>query len=80
VEVFSTQTKKAQGVTRCVQKEISHRFLIPGSVGLENGQAFVAEVVQLMAMGLGITWKLHTAYHPRVKEKWNVGIEPKNYT
>jgi hypothetical protein len=27
--------------------------------------AFVAEVVQLMAKGLGITWKLHMAYHPQ---------------
>jgi hypothetical protein len=34
------------------------------SVGLDNGMVFVAEVVQLVAKGLGITWKLHMAYWP----------------
>jgi hypothetical protein len=28
----------------------------------DNSPAFVVEVVQLMAKGLGITWKLHKAY------------------
>jgi transposase InsO family protein len=32
------------------------------SIGSDNGPAFVAEVVQLVAKGLGITWKLHMAY------------------
>jgi transposase InsO family protein len=32
------------------------------SIRLDNGPAFVAKVVQLMARGLGITWKLHRAY------------------
>jgi hypothetical protein len=63
VEAFSTWTEKAQGVAKCVQKEISSRFGIPVSIGLDNGPAFVAEVVQLMARDLGITRKLHTAYH-----------------
>jgi hypothetical protein len=39
------------------------------SIGSENGLAFVAEVVQLVAKGLGITWKLHTAYCPQSSEK-----------
>jgi hypothetical protein len=34
------------------------------SIGLDNGPAFVAEVVQLVAKGLRITWKLHTALLP----------------
>jgi hypothetical protein len=34
-------------------------------IGSNNGPLFVAEVVQLMARGLGITWKLHTSYHPQ---------------
>jgi hypothetical protein len=29
----------------------------------------MAEVVQLVAKGLGITWKLHMAYTPRVQRK-----------
>ena len=31
-------------------------------MGSDNGPAFMAEVVQLVAKGLKITWKLHTAY------------------
>jgi hypothetical protein len=29
---------------------------------LDNELAFVVEVVQLVAKGLGLTWKLHMAY------------------
>jgi hypothetical protein len=36
----------------------------------------MTEVVQLVAKGLGITWKLHTAYHPQSSEK----VEPMNRT
>jgi transposase InsO family protein len=50
-------------VVKCLLKEIIPQFGIPVSVGSDNGPAFVAEVVQLMAKGLGITWKLHKAYH-----------------
>jgi transposase InsO family protein len=34
-------------------------------IWLDNGPAFVAEMVQLMAKSLEITWKLHMAYHPQ---------------
>jgi hypothetical protein len=50
---------KVQEVARCLLKEIIPWFGIPVSIGSENGPAFV---VQLVAKGLGITWKLHTAY------------------
>jgi hypothetical protein len=33
------------------------------SIVLNNGPAFVDDMVQLMAKGLRITWKLHIAYH-----------------
>jgi hypothetical protein len=39
------------------------------STGLDNGPVFVAEVVQLMTKGLGITWKLHMACHPQSSGK-----------
>jgi transposase InsO family protein len=39
------------------------------SIGSDNGPAFVAKVVQLMAKGLGITWKLHVAYGPQSSGK-----------
>jgi transposase InsO family protein len=56
-------------VARCLLKEINPQFGIPVSIGLDNGLAFVAKVVQLMAKGLEITWKLHTAYRPQSSGK-----------
>jgi hypothetical protein len=65
VEAFCTWTEKVQEVARCLLKEIIPQFRIPVSIGSDNGSAFVAEVVQLMAKELGITWKLHMAYCPQ---------------
>jgi transposase InsO family protein len=56
-------TEKAQAVARYLLQGIIPQFGIPVSIGLDNGPAFMAKVVQLVAMCLGITWKLHTAYH-----------------
>jgi transposase InsO family protein len=56
---------EAWEVARCLLKEIILWFGISVSIGLNNGSAFVAEVVLLMAKGLGITWKLHMAYCPQ---------------
>jgi hypothetical protein len=53
-EAFPTWTEKAWEVARCLKKEIIPQFGIPVSIGLNNGPAFVAEVVQLMAKDLGI--------------------------
>jgi hypothetical protein len=52
-------------VDRCLLKEIIPLFGIPVSVGLDNGLAFVAEVVLLVTKGLEVIWKLHLAYHPQ---------------
>jgi transposase InsO family protein len=62
VEAFPTWTEKAWEVTRCLLKKIIPWFGIPVSTESDNGPAFVAEVVQLIAKDLGITWKLHMAY------------------
>jgi hypothetical protein len=56
---FPTQTEKAQEVARCLTKEIILWFGIPVSIGLDSRLDFVAKVVQLVAKGLGIIWKLH---------------------
>jgi hypothetical protein len=76
VEAFPTQTEKALEVAKCLLKEIIPRFGIPVNIGLDNGPAFVAEVVQLMAMGLGITWMCTWPTTPIVQEKWSSWIEP----
>jgi hypothetical protein len=64
VDAFPTQTEKAWEVAKFLIKEIIPQFRIPVFTGSDNGLAFVAEVVQSVAKGLRITWKLHTAYHP----------------
>jgi hypothetical protein len=46
--------RKTQEVTRCLLKKIIPLFSIPMSIGSDNGLAFVAEVVQLMAKRLKI--------------------------
>ena len=38
-------------------------------MGSDNRPAFVAEVVQLVAKGLKVTWKLHMAYRPQSSGK-----------
>jgi transposase InsO family protein len=48
----------------------NHPWLgIPVSSGSDHGPAFVAEVVQQMAKGLGITWQFHMAYCPQSSGK-----------
>jgi hypothetical protein len=56
-------------VPRCLLEEIIPQFRISVPTGSDDGLAFVFEVVQLVAKGLGIAWKLHMAYRPRVQEK-----------
>jgi transposase InsO family protein len=69
VEAFPMRTEKVQEVARCLQEEIIPWFGIPVSIGLDNGPVFVAKVVQLIAKGSGITWKLHVAYRPQSSGK-----------
>jgi hypothetical protein len=69
VKTFPTHIEKAQEVARCLLKEIILWFRIPVSIGSNNGPAFVAEVVQFVAKGLEITWKLHMTYCPLILGK-----------
>jgi transposase InsO family protein len=69
MEAFPTWTEKAQEVARCMLKEIIPQSGIPVPIGSDNRPAFVAKVLQLVAKGLGITWKLHIAYCPQSSEK-----------
>ncbi|KAF0872933.1 TF29 protein, partial [Crocuta crocuta] len=69
VEAFPTRTENVREVARLLIKEIIPRFGIPITMGSDNGPAFVAEVGQLVAKGLKITWKLHTAPRPQSSGK-----------
>jgi hypothetical protein len=60
VEAFPVQIEKAWEVARCLLKEIIPWFRIPVSIGSDDGPIFVAEVLQLVAKGLEITWNLYT--------------------
>ena len=70
VEAFPTWTERASDVAWCLLREIVPRFGFPPSVRLDNGPAFVADLVQQVSKTLNIKWKLHTAYRPRVL-RWN---------
>lgn len=69
VEVFPTCTEKTREVTRMLLQEIIPRFSIPVTIGSDNGPAFVAEVVQLLAKSLNNRWKLCTACRPQSSGK-----------
>ena len=64
VEAFPTRTERASEVARCLLREIVPRFGFPISIGLDNGPAFIAGLVQV-SKTLNIKWKLHTAYRPQ---------------
>jgi transposase InsO family protein len=76
MEAFPTRTEKAQEVARCLLKGIISQFGIPVSIGSDNGPAFVAKVVHLIAKAVRNMWKLHTAYSPKRSGK----VECRNRT
>ena len=45
VEAFPTWTERATKVAQCLLREIVPRFGFPTSIGLDNGPAFVADLV-----------------------------------
>lgn len=69
IEAFPAHTEQAHEGAQFLLKEIIPWFRIPVIVGLESELMFVAEVMQLVAEGLKITWKLHTACCPQCSEK-----------
>ncbi|KAL0589017.1 Gag-Pol polyprotein [Plecturocebus cupreus] len=62
VDAFLNRTEKAHKVTCVILQDLIPRFGWPLHVGSDNRPASVVDLVQKMAMALGITWKLHAAY------------------
>jgi hypothetical protein len=61
--------ERTQKVAWLLQMEIIPCYVIPLTIGSENRTAFVAKVVQALAQGLKIHWKLYTAYCPQSSGK-----------
>jgi transposase InsO family protein len=65
VEAYPTHMEKAPEVLRVLVKEIIPQFRVPSSIGSDNGPAFVSQVVKGISCAVGLTWHLHSWYHPQ---------------
>jgi transposase InsO family protein len=65
VEAYPTYMEKATEVSRVLAQEIITWFGVPSSIGSDNGPAFVSQVVKGISRAVGLTWDLHTRYHPQ---------------
>jgi transposase InsO family protein len=57
--------EKATEVSRVLAKEIIPWFGVPKSIRSDNGSTFVSQVVKGISTTVGLTWDLHTQYHPQ---------------
>ncbi|KAL0629725.1 Gag-Pol polyprotein [Plecturocebus cupreus] len=69
IEAFPTSRETADTVVSILTQEIIPRFGLPATIQSDNGPAFIAQVVQLVAKSLNISWKLHIPYHPQSSGK-----------
>lgn len=76
IETISIWTEKAQEVTKVFLQEIIPWYVLPITIGSDNGLAFRAEITQTSADLLKIKWHLHTAYRPQKSGK----VEYMNHT
>ncbi|KAL0627554.1 Gag-Pol polyprotein [Plecturocebus cupreus] len=72
IEAFPTSRETADTVASLLTQEIIPRFGLPATIQSDNRPAFTAQVVQLVAKSLNISWKLHIPYHPQSSGK----VEP----
>ncbi|XP_039335754.2 uncharacterized protein LOC120367937 [Saimiri boliviensis] len=66
IEAFPTSRETADMVASLLVQEIIPSFGLPATIRSDNGPAFTAQVVQLVAKSLSISWKLHILYHPQL--------------
>nr|XP_021531805.1 uncharacterized protein LOC110569355 [Aotus nancymaae] len=65
IEAFPTSQETADMVASLLTQEIIPHFGLPATIQSDNGPAFTAQVVQLVAKSLNISWKLHIPCHPQ---------------
>lgn len=65
VEAFPARKETALVVTKKLLQEILPRFGLPGTLGSDDGPAFVPKVSQRLASYLNLRWKPHCAYWPQ---------------
>jgi transposase InsO family protein len=66
VEAYPTQMEKATEESRVLTKEIIPQFGVSSSIGSDNRLPFISQVVKGIARAVGLTWDLHTRYHPQL--------------
>jgi transposase InsO family protein len=65
IEAYPTHTEKATEVSRVLTKEIIPWFGVPSSIRSDNRPAFISQVVKGISRAVGLTWDLHSRYHPQ---------------
>ena len=68
IEVFPTQTEKAEEVVKKLLREIIPRFGLPRSLQSDNGTSFTSKVTQRVSKALGITYYLYCAWRSQSSE------------
>lgn len=69
VKTFPTRMEQSQDVAKVLLWEIMLWFSLPLTIHSNSGPAFVADIVQVLAKSLNITWRFHTAYQPQSSGK-----------
>ncbi|XP_015424820.1 PREDICTED: protein NYNRIN-like [Myotis davidii] len=69
IEAFPSPSETAEVVSSHLIRDIIPRFGLPTSLQSDNGPAFISKVTEAFSSSLGISWKLHSAYHPQSSGK-----------
>ncbi|XP_059512158.1 uncharacterized protein LOC132211533 [Myotis daubentonii] len=69
IEAFPSPSETAEVVSSHLIRDIIPSFGLPTSLQSDNGPAFISKVTEAVSSSLGISWKLHSAYHPQSSGK-----------
>lgn len=69
IEAFPPHAEKVGEIIKALMREVIARYGLPLSIWLDNGPAFVLEIVQTLTQILKIKSKLHAAYRSQSSGK-----------